>query len=439
MNQVLRSIGGSGSNMNEDSVKELLIAVLQEEKKISSLLETIVHETNPITTASQQNILPQQGSDRTQYCQAVASHISNRNSVDQYKPVIQRLAQAQTSLAEKITAAVGKITQDPNANSGPPPNYMIPMARNLAPSPSGFEPHAEAHSSLSSAARRNPAQSEPEGVSNSKNEEEAKKNIARFMAPLPKYSETEKKKIEELLLAQNNHLSREELDKMVRKYLQSEVVQQNDEAETVAALLGLSGQPASCNDQDEKEKKFQDPEQKNKPTEVVADSPPVQDTKENNEERPKTEPPENRVFPEGTLLRTFLKPTDMHLVTQFTYAVLSELEVAYFTWRDRRGNRRKLTMGYPGMACRYCHGETGRTGRYFPSSVKTMADSKKTLFSVYDHLSCCQKCPTVVKEQLLSLFEEHIAEQGKKIKRHGSQRDFFRRVYNMLHSTKAPK
>ena len=523
MNEMLAGamVPNNTNQLNEPSVKELLIAVLTEEKKISSLLETIVNGTSSTHAhAHAHAVPPQQFNNRPLPSQngipmsmsmsmpmipmGFQGYASNatRSNIDQFKPVIQILAEAQTSLARNISAAVGKI----NPGNGPLPNNAPVHVHGLVQNkPRPVPPHPNQNqASLPAAVVNVTTQSQARDTSQngsspsqqdasistvqgnhdhaqqppSDNNAGAKNNnnIARFMAPAPKYSAGEKKKIQELLLAQHStkQLSPQDLDKLLNAYMQSEVLQQNDEAETVAALLNLSGGQPDSNSADRTTRTTinqEEPLRKNatsQPQPRGAARPlPSRKAAGASTKKPSSTPApggtsslvavagrpkdggdtkvieardtNTYTFPEGTLLRTFLKPTDMHLVTQFTYAILSELEVAYFTWRDRRGNRRKLTMGYPGMACRYCKGETGRTGRYFPSSVKTMADSKKTLFSVYDHLSCCQKCPTIVKKQLLQLFGEHVDEQGKKVKRHGSQRDFFRRVYNMLHSIKPPQ
>ena len=142
--------------------------------------------------------------------------------------------------------------------------------------------------------------------------------------------------------------------------------------------------------------------------------------------------------PEGTRLRILLNPVDIHLVTEFTYAVLSELATCSFASNDNRGNRSKVSYGYPGFTCRYCRGYSKvdslmRTGRYFPTTIKTMADSKKTLIPMYDHLSNCEDVPIIVKKQLKYLHQRHCIEVRDKKLPHGGQRYFFRKIWNKIH------
>lgn len=568
-------IGGGAKDQNETSVKELLIAVLTEERKISSLLETIVNHThvNPTPLANNmhtaQSNLPVLPMILQTFSQAPNSGNAN---VDQIKSVIRQLAETETSLAQQISA-VNSTGPYPNSvvqnnNNARMPNQALPLqqtnmnmnmninpqARNISSGSNGPSLPQEHHRSgpirpnvnnlnvirpnHDKQPSRNPQyqqqqqlqlqqqhqqiqqqrqqqqiqqqqqihlqqqqqqiqqqqhqiqqqqqqvqqqhqqqqhqqqpqeqQQQDQQTQHQQQQQEPMINMASLLPSNAKYTKEQKNKIQQFLRNQfNKQLPPDELSKRLNAYLQSdnlvEQKKQNDEAETISALLGLSGRngpPAASppsppcpplSSPISVTKKPQVPEQALiKPRPVHKNSashlpplvgkstvgpikPPADPRKEDPRPAPENE---NPLYPEGTLLRTFLKPTDMHLVTTFTYAVLSELEVAAFTWRDRRGNRRKLTMGYPGMACRYCKGGTGRTGRYFPSSVKTMADSKKTLFSVYDHLSSCQKCPNLVKKQLLHLFGKHIEEHNMRSKRHGSQRDFFRRVWNALHAKK---
>ncbi len=136
---------------------------------------------------------------------------------------------------------------------------------------------------------------------------------------------------------------------------------------------------------------------------------------------------------QGKLVKAYLRSSEKNLVTDFTYTVMTQLVVVKFDHKDRRGNRGKTEDGFPGLACRYCKGATGRTGRYFPTTIRTLADSKKTLFSVNRHLMECKKCPTDVKKYLRSRFCSHLKEKQEKRQRHGSIRTFYRRIWDIMH------
>ena len=135
----------------------------------------------------------------------------------------------------------------------------------------------------------------------------------------------------------------------------------------------------------------------------------------------------------SVLISSFLQHTDRNMVTDFTNAVVDEMEVTSFGHHDsRKGTRGRLPIGFPGMACRHCKGLNGRTGRYFPSSIKTISDSKKSLYAMHKHLATCVECPDEIKHRLDGLFSSHVAARKKNC-RHGTQRAFFRKIWAKLH------
>ena len=135
----------------------------------------------------------------------------------------------------------------------------------------------------------------------------------------------------------------------------------------------------------------------------------------------------------SVLISSFLQHTDRNMVSDFTNAVVDEMEVTSFGHHDsRKGTRGRLPNGFPGMACRHCRGLNGRTGRYFPSSIKTISDSKKSLYAMHKHLATCVECPDEIKHRLDGLFSTHVAAR-KKNSRHGTQRAFFRKIWAKLH------
>ena len=140
---------------------------------------------------------------------------------------------------------------------------------------------------------------------------------------------------------------------------------------------------------------------------------------------------------------TLVEDSDLKEATGFSFAVLSNLERCFFDENDKRGKRTNIpSLGFPGMACRHCKGASsaikpkafhGRTGRYFPTTLKTLSDSKKSLDAMYCHMLKCKHCPTAVKEELATLQTTHAAE--RKLKIHGSQKRFFSNIWNGLHGS----
>ena len=127
-----------------------------------------------------------------------------------------------------------------------------------------------------------------------------------------------------------------------------------------------------------------------------------------------------------------VSPSEKHDTTTFTFHVMSQLRPCVFTEADRLGRRRGLKVGFPGLACRHCHGEHSvRSGRFFPGTIKTMADASKTLDVVYRHVMKCKECPWNVKAGLKTLREFHDTERSKMP--FGNQRGFFVKIWGRLH------
>jgi len=124
-------------------------------------------------------------------------------------------------------------------------------------------------------------------------------------------------------------------------------------------------------------------------------------------------------------------PSEKRDTTTFTFHIMSQLRPCTFTEADRLGRRRGLLTGFPGLACRHCLGEHGCSGRFFPSSVKTMADASKTLDVVYRHVMKCKDCPWNIKCGLKTLRTFHDTERSKMP--FGNQRAFFLKIWGRLH------
>ena len=128
--------------------------------------------------------------------------------------------------------------------------------------------------------------------------------------------------------------------------------------------------------------------------------------------------------------------SDREVATEFSFAVMSEVEACAFKSTDRTGKRTNLRLGFPGLTCRHCRGESNIGGRLFPSSIKTMSDSNKTLMAMYAHLT---KCPffcnsKVAQLQILRLRHE----EERRHKKYGSQKAFFTLIWQRIHGSVPP-
>lgn len=127
-------------------------------------------------------------------------------------------------------------------------------------------------------------------------------------------------------------------------------------------------------------------------------------------------------------------PEDKSYSTAFSYHLLSQMQPCVFTEADRLGKRKGLPPGFPGLACRHCFGGYG-SGRFFPSSIKTLSDTSKTLNVLHNHMMRCRKCPPDVRETLEKLRGSHDEERAKM--KFGSQKAFFARIWERLHGPNA--
>lgn len=123
-------------------------------------------------------------------------------------------------------------------------------------------------------------------------------------------------------------------------------------------------------------------------------------------------------------------PEDEVFATAFSYHLLCQMLPCVFTEADRLGKRKGLPPGFPGLACRHCFGGFG-SGRFFPSSIKTLSDTSKTLNVLHNHMMRCRKCPPEVREILAATRRSHDEERAKM--KFGSQKAFFARIWDRLH------
>ena len=125
---------------------------------------------------------------------------------------------------------------------------------------------------------------------------------------------------------------------------------------------------------------------------------------------------------------------DQQHATKFSFAVLSEVECCEFGKKDVTGKRVGLPDGFKGLACRHCKGSRRLGGRLFPSKIKTMADTNKTLMPLYKHMMKCTAVSATTKARLEVCKAEHENER-KTQKKYGSQKAFFSSIWERLHGT----
>jgi hypothetical protein len=129
---------------------------------------------------------------------------------------------------------------------------------------------------------------------------------------------------------------------------------------------------------------------------------------------------------------------DRELVPDYLLVALAQMMPCQLTDADKIGCYRKRELGFTGMRCKHCGGMPG-FARFFPASVRSLAQTT-TSHTIVKHVgSKCENCPEEVRNAVLSLQKtfnegEHVAKSGNDGKpRYGSRKVFFQRVWNRLH------
>jgi hypothetical protein len=122
---------------------------------------------------------------------------------------------------------------------------------------------------------------------------------------------------------------------------------------------------------------------------------------------------------------------DKHMVTDYLFLLLEQMQTCHFTEQDRIGGRSKtkdISVGFPGIQCKHCCGKAGM-GRYFPSNVHTLALGNSDR-NVFNHLQKCRKCPPLIKQALTTMGKDQSHTANKR----GLRKLFFQRVWERVHS-----
>lgn len=119
--------------------------------------------------------------------------------------------------------------------------------------------------------------------------------------------------------------------------------------------------------------------------------------------------------------------------TAFSWLLLAQMQPCIFTEADRLGKRKALSLGFAGLACRHCFGGYG-SGRFFPSSIKTLSDTSKTLNVLYNHMTRCRNVPKEILQEVEKARENHDEERSKM--KFGSQKAFFAKIWSRLHDNR---
>jgi hypothetical protein len=129
-----------------------------------------------------------------------------------------------------------------------------------------------------------------------------------------------------------------------------------------------------------------------------------------------------------------VSPKDRDLVPDSLYIAMAQMQLCELTQADRVGCYKSREIGFVGMCCKHCAGQPG-FGRYYPNSVRSLAQTT-TSQTILKHIgSKCRFCPPHIRQAVLELQRQQTAREGMASgrPRYGSRKIFFQRVWARLH------
>jgi len=128
-------------------------------------------------------------------------------------------------------------------------------------------------------------------------------------------------------------------------------------------------------------------------------------------------------------------PKDRDLIPDALFVALGQMKATKLQQSDRVGCYKTRHLDFLGMCCKHCGGQPG-FGRYFPNSVRSLAQTT-TSQTILKHIAGkCRFCPASVRKAVLELqrqqaHKEHMTTVGRP--RYGSRKIFFQRMWARLH------
>lgn len=130
---------------------------------------------------------------------------------------------------------------------------------------------------------------------------------------------------------------------------------------------------------------------------------------------------------------------DRDLVPDALFVAMAQMKVCYLTQPDRVGCYKEREIGFVGMCCKHCGGQPG-FGRYYPNSVRSLAQTT-TSQTILKHIGGkCRYTPSHIRLAVLQLQQEQAIQEGMMNgrPRYGSRKVFFQRLWTRLHGKNAP-
>mmetsp|Transcript_7958 Transcript_7958/g.16649 ORF Transcript_7958/g.16649 Transcript_7958/m.16649 type:complete len:633 (+) Transcript_7958:87-1985(+) len=138
---------------------------------------------------------------------------------------------------------------------------------------------------------------------------------------------------------------------------------------------------------------------------------------------------------------------DKDLVPGYIFLALAQMKPCIISPDDRVGSYKTRPLNFLGMCCKHCEGRSGPGfGKFFPNSLRSLAQTTTTQ-TIVKHIALkCKKCPSDIKETVAALLREadnsdkpayapRGASESDGRPKYGSRKEFFQRVWDRLHGS----
>jgi hypothetical protein len=130
--------------------------------------------------------------------------------------------------------------------------------------------------------------------------------------------------------------------------------------------------------------------------------------------------------------------SDRDLVPDPLFVAMSQMKPCILSEADRVGCYKSRPPAFAGMCCKHCGGQPG-FGKYFPETVRSLAQTT-TSQTILKHIgSKCRFCPPHVRQAVLELQRQQVIKETTNAgrPRYGSRKVFFQRIWARLHGKNA--
>ena len=128
--------------------------------------------------------------------------------------------------------------------------------------------------------------------------------------------------------------------------------------------------------------------------------------------------------------------TDRGLISDTQLSAMAQLDICHLTGADKIGWFKDRNIGCVGLCCKHCGGRPS-FGRYFPNSVRSLAQTTSSQ-TIISHIALyCPKCPKDIRDiisKLHRLENSKEASTAPTASNYGSRKVFFNRVWARIHA-----